>query len=32
MSKKHENEILHMFLALSGKNHIFDYLTLKLTS
>ena len=30
-SKSHENEVLHMFLALFGKNKIFDYLTLKLT-
>ena len=30
-SKSHENEVLHNFLALFGKNHIFDYLTFKLT-
>ena len=30
-SKSHENEVLHMFLALFGKNLIFDNLTSKLT-
>ena len=29
--KSHENEVLHMFLALFDKNGIFAYLTLKLT-
>ena len=30
-SKSRENEVLHLFLALFGENHIFAYLTLKLT-
>ena len=28
--KSHENEVLHMFLALFDKNQILDYLTLQL--
>ena len=30
-AKSSENEVLHLFLALFGENHIFAYLTLKLT-
>ena len=30
-SKPHENEVLQNFSALFGENHIFHYLTFKLT-